>query len=478
MRIIIFITYFFSMVNLAAQDSTTHSNQTISDKYLTAVSSKAADLEDKLDKKTKKALAGMVKEEARIKRKLQQKDSLLANSIFGDAKEKYQSLEQKLETATSAKPYIPFLDTLKTSIHFLEQNPELIAKAKEVKEKLTDAMSKVKGLEDQFQKAESIKKFLKERKQYLKEQLSKLGFAKQLKKINKQVYYYSQQVAEYKAILKDPKKAERKAIELLSKTKFFQDFMRKNSMLASLFRMPVDPNDPMNMVSMAGLQTRAQVSNLIQQQIAAGGPNAQQQFQRNLESAQSQLNQLKEKLLNKMPGGGGSSDDIMPEGFKPNTEKTKSFLNRLEYSATMQSQKSTNFFPTTSDIGLNIGYKPNQKSVIGIGASYKLGLGRGWDKIKITNEGIGLRSFADLKLKGSFWFSAGYEMNFRSAFQRFDQLQNYSGWQRSGLAGLSKVVDVRSKFFKKTKAQVLWDFLSYQQVPRTQPIVFRIGYNF
>ena len=46
-----------------------------------------------------------------------------------------------------------------------------------------------------------------------------------------------------------------------------------------------------------------------------------------------------------------------------------------------------------------------------------------------------------------------------------------------GLIGLSKVIDVRSKFSKKTKVQLLWDFLSYQQIPRTQAIVFRVGYD-
>ncbi|MEI9942908.1 MAG: hypothetical protein WDN26_01685 [Chitinophagaceae bacterium] len=94
----------------------------------------------------------------------------------------------------------------------------------------------MKGLQNSFQKAEDIKKFLKERRQYLKEQLQQLGFAKELKKLNKQVYYYSEQLNEYKTLLKDHKKAERKAIELLSKTKIFKDFMRKNSQLASLFR--------------------------------------------------------------------------------------------------------------------------------------------------------------------------------------------------------------------------------------------------
>ena len=118
--------------------------------------------------------------------------------------------------------------------------------------------------------------------------------------------------------------------------------MRRNSMLASLFRLPGDPNDPAYIASLAGLQTRVQVNNLIQQQIAsrwsqcAGTVSA-----RHSTGVQSQMQQLKNKL---MQFGKGSSDDIMPEGFKPNSQKTRSFLKRLELGTNIQAQKSTNFF--------------------------------------------------------------------------------------------------------------------------------------
>ena len=69
-------------------------------------------------------------------------------------------------------------------------------------------------------------------------------------------------------------------------------------------------------------------------------------------------------------------------------------------------------------------------------------------------------------------------MNYRTTFNSIAQLQDLNAWSQSGLIGLSKVVDVKSKFFKKTKLQLLWDFMSYQQIPRTQPVIFRIGYKF
>lgn len=450
------------------------STQSIPVKYFESVSSSAKKLEEKLDKKSEKALAQLQKQEEKLKHKLSKIDSIAAKNIFLDADAKYKDLQEKLKNP-SLKQYIPRLDSLSTSLKFLQQNPQLLSQAKEVKEKLSDALDKVKGLQDKFQKAEEIKKFLKERKQFLKDQLSKFGFMKEFKKINKQVYYYTAQIKEYKEILKDPKKIEKKALELLAKTKLFKDFFKKNSMLASLFRMPGDPNDPNYTASLAGLQTRVQVNNLVQQQIRNGGPNAQQQFQQNIQAAQNQLQQLKNKI---MKFGGGSSDAVMPEGFKPNSQKTKSFKERLEYGTNLQMQKGNGFWPNAADIGLSIGYKLNDKSIIGIGGSYKLGLGRGFNAIRFSSEGVGFRSFIDWKIKGNFWISGGYEMNYRTAFNSISQLQNLNAWQQSGLIGISKTISIKTKFFKKTKLMLLWDLLSYRQVPRTQPVVFRIGYNF
>jgi hypothetical protein len=443
-------------------------------KYLSASSQKANDIQKGLDRKTTKTLERMQKFELQMQKKLSRIDSTKAVAIFGKVKEKYQGLDQKIKTAGSFNQYIPSLDTLATSLKFIDQNKSLLNNIKEYKEKLNTSLSNVKGLQEQFQKTEEIRKFLKERKELIRQQLSNLGFAKELKKMNKQVYYFSQQANQYKELLKDHKKIEKKAIELLSKSKLFKDFLRKNSQLASLFRLPANPDDPVTAASLAGLQTRAQVNNLIQQQIAAGAPGAQAQFQQNVQDAQSQLNKLKDKI-SKL--GQGSSDMDMPEGFKPNRQKTKSFLQRLEYGTNVQSQKANGYFPVTSDIGLSLGYKMNDKSVFGIGASYKLGLGQNIRNINVTHQGVGLRSFVDWKIKGSFWISGGYEMNYRNEFNRLDVLKDLDAWQQSGLLGISKVVSLKTKFFKKTKLQLLWDFLSYGQVPRTQPVVFRIGYS-
>jgi len=88
---------------------------------------------------------------------------------------------------------------------------------------------------------------------------------------------------------------------------------------------------------------------------------------------------------------------------------------------------------------------------------------------------MGLRSFVDVKLKGSFWMSGGYEQNYQQAFGKIDILKDISHWQQSGLIGITK----KYKIGKKTSnMQLLWDFLSYQQIPKTPAIKFRVGYTF
>jgi len=436
-------------------------------KFAAAIGKSADKLEDALVKKSMKVLDKMQKQETKIYKKLLSgKDSLQARAKLNELQGKYAAMKNNLKNSIGkAKAFLPHLDSLNTSLKFLDANG--------IGGKVKDALAKTNALQDKFQQAEEIKKFIRERREQLKQQLEGLGMIKQLKQINKQYYYYAAQLKEYREILKDPKKIEKKALEMLSKTSLFKEFMEKNSMLASLFRMPGDDLSSFG-GGLAGLQTRVQVNNLIQQQLSSGGPGAMQQFRSNLQDAQGQLNQLKNKISQL---GAGSSDAEMPEGFKPNDQKTRSFLKRLEYGTKMQSQSATRFFPVTSDIGLFLGYKLNDKSIIGIGVSYKMGWGRGWNNIRITNQGVGLRSFIDWKLKGNLFISGGYEQNHKTAFSDFDQLRDLNAWQTSGLIGLSKIISLKTKLFKKTKMQLLWDFLSYQQVPRTQAVIFRIGYN-
>ena len=291
--------------------------------------------------------------------------------------------------------------------------------------------------------------------------------ARELKRLQKTSYYYAAYVNEYKDMLSNKKKLEKKAMSLLYKLPAFKKFISENSLLASLFKLPLPTNDIVP--NLAGVQTRASVQQTMQSRISAGGPNAVQAVRQQVQAAQAELNQLKEKISMY-----GSADAEIP-GFKPNDQKTKTFLNRLEYGFNIQFGSSNNFLPATSDIALMLGYKLNTNGSIGVGASYKIGLGTGWSNIKFSNQGIGLRSFIDWKLKGRFSITGGYEQNYNSSFRNIEQLKNYSAWQMSGLLGISKKMQIRGR--KNVKFQVMYDFFCYRHVPITQPFVFRTGFS-
>ncbi|MGC4037078.1 MAG: hypothetical protein QM764_14055 [Chitinophagaceae bacterium] len=301
--------------------------------YIDKISTKAADADHKIDQLSEKALQKFLQKQQRLHRKLYKVDSLSAGKMVTDAAQRYKSFEQKLSNPAKATQYIPFLDTLKTSLKFLNKNKDLLAKVKDSDTRIKESLAKVDGLEQQLQKAEEIKKFLQQEKQLLKDQLAKFGtdsyrYMRQLKGLNKDVYYYSQQVNEYKEAIKDPRKIERKAIDMLSRTRVFQDFMKKNSMLASLFRAPSgspEGGEGLGEAFLAGLQTRASVNTQLQNQFG-NNTNVTAQLQNNVQQAQGQLQQLKDKITK---AGGSSSDDNYADGFKPNNQRTKTFLQRL-----------------------------------------------------------------------------------------------------------------------------------------------------
>jgi predicted nuclease with TOPRIM domain len=449
-------------------------------RFIEKIQKRSAHLEDQLLKKTEKYLEKLAKKEARMYRKLQKMDSAKASVLLAESKAKYDALFQQLKepavTAGAASgEYLPYVDSLKGSLSFLNDRPDLLSSSAELKEKINGSLQQFNELQARLKQSDAVKQFIKERKEHLKRTLSSYtqlpaGIRKELDRFNQELYYYSQQIREYRQLLNEPDKLTLRALALLHKVPAFTEFLKKHSELAGLFAVPAGYGSPQGL---SGLQTIDQVRQLVINQVGSG-PNAMAALQQNLQAAQSQLGQLKDKI-NQL--GGGSGDLEMPN-FRPNNEKVKTFWKRLEYGTNLQSTRSSYFFPNSTDIGLSVGYKLSGKSIVGVGMSYRVGWGKDIRRIVVTQEGIGFRSFFDTKIKGSFFASAGFEYNYQQPFNSIAQLQSANNWQQSGLAGITKIISLKSKVFKKTKAQLLWDFLSYSQRPVTQPLKFRIGYNF
>lgn len=371
--------------------------------------------------------------------------------------------------------YPPYLDSLQGSVKFLQQNPQLLNNQSQLTP-LQNTNGELQALQGKMGDADAVKAYIQQRKQqigqYIAQHASLQGLlGSQYAGMKQDVYYYSQTLRQYKEMWNDPDELEQKALSLLNKLPAFQTFMKNNSMLGSLFNVPGNYGTAQ---AINGLQTRSQVGQMIQNQLSAAGPDGSNALQSNLATAESSLDTYKSKLSSL---GAGNGDVDLPD-FKPNDQKTKTFFKRLQYGVDFQTTHTDYYYPTVTDFGVSLAYKLGHNNLIGIGASYKLGWGSGIQHIAFSSQGAGLRSFLQIKIKGSFSATGGFEYNYTTPFANFQQLKQLQYWTKSGLIGITKTVSLKNRVFKNTSVSLLWDFLSYQQIPQTQPFLFRIGYNF
>ncbi|MEO6720866.1 MAG: hypothetical protein ABIN67_10875 [Ferruginibacter sp.] len=453
-------------------DSTLDNLQQIPTKYVKDIDKKITQYSSRITKKTEKTLTKLSRWENKIQGLLQRVSPEAANRLFGNNQLTFTSLLQQIKSGEAhtlqyQATYNKYRDDVTTSFEYLAQQKQQLDSG--LIKKIQTVGGKMEELAIEEDKSEALQQFIKERKKQLIEQgFQYIGKNKYLIKINKEAYYYSETLKNYKELFSDSKKAEAIARTILNKIPAFQKFLQNNSQMAALFGPGVDAGMGGNT---AGLQTRASIQTLIQDRLTSGGSGA---IQQNIQEAQGQLNKLKDKLLAGVPGSNDSNTD-MPD-FKPNEQKAKTFKQRLEYGFNIQFAKSNTLLPTTTDISLAIGYKLNSKSVFGVGTSYKLGMGN-FRHISFTHQGIGLRSYMDWKLKKQFFISGGYEVNHNAQFKNIVSLKNYNAWQRSALLGITKKINVKTKWFNSSNVQLLYDFLSYEHIPASQPFLFRVGYT-
>ena len=456
-------------------------------RVLGRLQSKTAGLDKQLTRQTERYLQKMARQEEKIRKKLYGIDSAGAKELFAGSAKQYAALEQRLKTDTGGRlvtlrgPYQPYVDSMQASLSFLQKNPSIAGTSADVQKTLQGSVGQFQQLEAKMQDADQIKQYLQQRKAQLQQYLQRYthlppGVMGAVAGYKQQAYYYSQQLQTYKEELNDPDKLMKRALQVLNKVPAYTDFVKRNSMLASLLQLPSGGSSSVSGASVTGqgMPTRDEVLAALPGAQGASGPNVTAALQQNVQSAQGQVDGIRDKLAGM---GNSSGGDLDVPDFKPNGQRTRSFLRRLELGTNIQSTGANRFFPTVTDLGVSLGYRLNDKNVIGIGASYKIGWGNDIRHISMSGQGVGLRSFVDLQVKKSWFATGGFEYNYQQPFP-IQGVPGLESWQKSGLIGVTKIISMQNRVFKKTKFQLLWDFLSYQQAPPTPHLKFRLGYSF
>lgn len=435
---------------------------------IAAIIKNALSKESEISRQAEHYLVRSGKAEAKLKSALAKKDPGLCRFIFSSIGEDLSKIKKAAEVSPAKTTYICHLDSLCTAINFIKTS----GKGKENMPEVDKALAGIQKLQDRLNYAGDLQKLIGDREDFIKQQLASIGRFNAFNKYERQVYYYKAQLAGYKQELTDPGKAEEKLIKIASRNPDFAAFFSQNSQLSTLFANPYNSTAG---ISLQGLQTKETINQVIRDRFGTES-NVKQVLQENVQKAQSQLNEIKSKVSGYSAGSLGSPGDAQSLPLSRfNDEKGKPFLKRLQVGFNIQSQRAAYYFPVTTDLGISVGYRLNEKFIIGIGSSYKLGLGKAWNKLSLSHEGIGFRAFSDWQLKGGFLATGGYELNYRAAFNSIEVLKNYSAWQPAGLVGVGRQINLKKKM--KCTTKLLWDFLSYRQYPKTPAFTWRIEYT-
>lgn len=489
----------------------------VSDHALQILNNRYALLNKLVGQQTEKMLRRMEKKELALQQELQSKDSVKARALFNQTQAQYQQLLAKVQAGASTQPgaqggqlkqYIPGVDSMQTALRFLSQaggagasgvsgagsvsGISSIAGSVPGIAKVQAASQQLQQLQGTLQNANEAQAFIRQREQQLKEQLMNSGVARQLLGINKGAYYYQAQLTQYKDMLNSPDKIQQAVLSAVRQAPAFQRFWQKNSYWSRLFPAPA-PAVAGTPQELAGLQTRDQVQQEAQKRLgisassttsaaaeksgSGGGGGGLSYLQQKMQTMESQLNAIKTRLAQVGTGstsGLGSSNMTMPD-FQPNSQHTKTFLKRLQFSLVVQNSPSSGLLPAISSLGINIGYKLSDKATVGVGGSYLLGLGYGLRDIRLSNQGVGVRSFVDIKAKGSIWITGGFEYNYMQQFEGIQDIPHLSMWQKSALIGVTKTYRIGKK---ENNLQLLYDLLADSEVPRGQSFQFRMGWGF
>jgi len=404
---------------------------------------------------------------ARFEARLRQKETRMLKRLLAFdslAAASYTALQTKLSLPSPAgAAYDAPADSLQTALRFLDSLQQRDTAMKRATGVFALMHAEAGRIKSEQGRSLNVLRSVRQRVHHPKA-------LRALRRLEKARYYQQLRVAERFRELSSFGKLQEQLMSGLRASAAFQEFFARNAQVAQLFSLPAPGSQAS--INLAGLQTRAGMSQTLAQRFG-NGAQATEYLQKSLSEAQAQLDRLKNKIKQAKSGTFGNGDADL--SFKPNTQKTKAFWKRLEWGANVQSQRGSTFFPATTEFGLQVGYKLNDRFTAGVGTAFRMGWGQRMEKIRISSEGLSLRSFVHYALPRGFLLAGGYEQVYRMPLP-VATAGLVSGWRPSGLIGVGKQYRIGGGKVQGD-VRMLWDFLSYQQAPRTQPFVFRFGYR-
>lgn len=401
------------------------------------------DFARKCEKRTRKA----EKRFKRYERKIQiHADTSDTKEFFSG--EQTDSLNQEPQNGLAREPS---LDSLLLAYDFAEYAG--LAPDLQLSGKVNENLNRAKQQLNITQRAKS--ELMKCKDHWKTKALESRKYNRWLNKMEKECYYYTAQINEYRKALRDPSHLYDRLLSTLRRDPHWGDF------LATL------PAKPQNTGKM---QPREIVQQMLQSQAASVSPDASKL----IKDVQKTGSDLLGSLSNQAASFGDLDNAAQMPGFVPNTYKTKNLWEHIDIGFNLQFDDRTMFLPSTGVAGAQVSFNFDQWFSAGVTASYRFGMGD-IKNIRFSHSGAGYGAFVNYKIWNSLGVQAGYERNWRTGIE-VNEVHFPAAWASSALTGLSWEYEVGKKM--NGTMGVFYDFMHNKHTPVTNAVLWRMGWKF
>lgn len=208
MRIVCLIAVMalFFFCSYGQADSTLNALSNIPNRLFAKLNSKASRLDDQLTRQTGKYLERMSRKERILQEKLSKTDSNAAKQLFAGSQDKYRQLENQLKatqngnTGSFQGEYLANIDSVKTSLNFLQQNQSFLGSSSKT-QALLNTSQQFNQLQGKLHQVDQIREYVRQRREALKNALinrmQTLGLKKYMDAYTQQVYSFSEDIRSY-----------------------------------------------------------------------------------------------------------------------------------------------------------------------------------------------------------------------------------------------------------------------------------------
>lgn len=358
----------------------------------------------KVHQQQDRLLKKLCKQEKRFARRLKHKDSAgyaayTQQTLTFDSLRKLSGYKDGMHIKAAQKPNSE-VDSLRNITRFVSDKTGLEGVNSE------DYNSRFTKLEKQLNSNVLLDKMIGQRVSFIR------GInPKSSRGIDKNIFYIREKVKVLKAISEEPDKVEVEALELLQGQSGFEEALQGEMQVFA------DKDVPANDLERMGYQTKQQMQHRLQQKFGTNHSGLQAGMTKQIGEYQDKFKELEnvKKAVRDTKQSAQNFKHTDMAAFRINPMRALPFGRRIEKQYNWQTTRATiDGKPAMFQFSVLAGFKHTPRLSYGVGVATSIGLGKDWNNIRFTFEGLGVRTYTQYKMIWGIAAYGGYERMFKN----------------------------------------------------------------